>query len=264
MIKEPYLQVLGTGDSGAVNYWNTGFLIRSRNANLLIDCGFTIKYALRDVALSLAEVDAVFITHVHGDHVHGLERLGFESRYRYRRRPQLLLAPGIREELWDRCLAGTMGNGGAELEDYFAVYEVGERGFFWQGVSIQLFATDHVPDKPSYGLVVNDSVIVTADTKPLTWLGQDRSNRTIIHDCCLAASSPVHATIAELSAYPQAVKERLWVIHYGDEVDSYRRWLTREFAGVAEQGQRFALEASAEPVHVPTPLILDVSGVSEL
>ncbi len=236
------LRIIGTGDSAAVDFWNSSYLIETHGKRLLIDCGFTIKYALRDLGLTLANIDAVFITHVHGDHIYGLERLGFESRYTYGRRPQLLLAPGIRPELWEHCLRGTMGSeDNSRLEDYFDVEDVGSDGFQWEGVDLRLFPTLHVPNKPSYGLIINDRVIVTSDSKPLEWLARDRSDRVIVHDCSLSPFNPVHATLDELMRYPAPVRRRVWVTHYGDEIERYRERIEREFAGVAAQGQTIPL-----------------------
>ena len=244
MTAEPRLTVLGTGDAQASRYWNTCYLIEAGGQRLLIDCGYTIKHALANVDLVLADIDAVFITHVHGDHVHGLERLGLESRYVLNRRPQLLLAPGIRTPLWDRCLRGTMAGDGdhGELEDFFAVQDVDPAGFHWQDVNFRLFPTPHVPGKTSFGLIINDRLIITSDTNPVPWLAEDDSDRIILHDCSLDEVNPVHTTLNELEqVYPPQVLRRLWAIHYGDELETYRERIEGFCAGVAWQGQVFAL-----------------------
>lgn len=242
---EAIVRVLGTGDAAATRFWNTCYLVEAAGKRLLIDCGFTIKYALRDVGLTLADIDAVFITHVHGDHVHGMERLGFESRYDFKRRPQLLLAPGLREPLWDYCLRGTMGAAAErpnQLEDFFDVVELGSDGFTWGGVDFRLFATPHVPNKVSYGLIINDSLILTSDTRPIDWLAADRSDRVILHDCCLSPANPVHTTVDEILAfYPAAVRKRMWAIHYGDEIERFRDILESGLAGIVAQGQTFVV-----------------------
>jgi ribonuclease BN (tRNA processing enzyme) len=242
---QPRLRVLGTGDSTSLRFWNSGYLVEARGKRLLIDCGFTIKYALRDVGLTLADVEAVFITHVHGDHVHGLERLGYESRYGFHKRACLLLAPGIRHELWDLCLQGTMGSssdGRNALEDFFDVRALDGGPFEWEGVRFEPFPTPHTPNKPSYGLIINDRLIITSDTRPIDWLARDASERIIIHDCALGAGNPVHAGLDELlQLYPPAVRRRLWAIHYGDRIEEYRARIEAEFAGVAQRGQCFAI-----------------------
>lgn len=242
----PQLMVLGTGDSTALDYWNSGYLVTGASGERLsIDAGFSLKYALRDRGLKLADLDAVFITHIHGDHVHGLERIGYESRYDYHKRVKLYATPEILHKLWDECLAGTMGHsssGRNTLADFFEPVPVEHEQFGFAGVDFRLFATPHTKGKPSFGLVLNDKLIVTADTRPMDWLAADASERTIIHDCSLYQGNPAHATLWELrTAYPEAVRRRLWAVHYGDNMGQYRSEIERDFAGVAYQGQCFAL-----------------------
>lgn len=241
----PHLLVLGTGDSTALDYWNSGYLVTGAcGQRLAIDAGFSIKYALRDRGLTLADVDAVFITHIHGDHVHGLERIGYESRYDYKKRVKLIATAEILDKLWSECLVGTMGyssSGRNRLEDFFEPVPVTE-GFVFDGIDCRLFPTPHTKGKPSFGLVLNDRLIVTADTKAMDWLAADTSSRAIIHDFSLYRGNPAHATYWELlDAYPESVRKRLWAVHYGDDIERYRADIERHFAGVAEQGQVFAL-----------------------
>lgn len=243
----PYLTVLGCGDSTAMNFWNSSYLVTGRTGErLLIDAGFTVKYALRDRGLKLADVDGVFITHIHGDHVHGLERIGYESRYDYHKRVKLFATPEILDKLWRECLFGTMGyssSGQNRLEDFFEpIPVIPEQGFEFAGIHYRLFSTPHTRGKPSFGLVIEDKLIVTADSRPMDWLAADSSTRPIIHDFSLYRGNPAHATMWELQEqYPESVRRRLWAVHYGDDVEKYRIDIERDFAGVAYQGQIFRL-----------------------
>ncbi len=65
------LQVASLGSGSAGN----ATLVRSDNTLLLLDCGFTLKETTARMAklgLSPANIDAVLITHEHGDHVRGV------------------------------------------------------------------------------------------------------------------------------------------------------------------------------------------------
>ena len=64
----------------------------------------------------------------------------------------------------------------------------------------------------------------------------------ILHDACLQAQNPVHATLHDLIAgYTPALRRRMLLIHQGDEVDFYRALIEREFRGAAIQGQVISL-----------------------
>jgi phosphoribosyl 1,2-cyclic phosphodiesterase len=60
---------LGSGSNG------NGTIVQAGDTTLLIDLGFTLKETerrLRRLALDPAAIDAVFVTHEHADHVHGV------------------------------------------------------------------------------------------------------------------------------------------------------------------------------------------------
>jgi ribonuclease BN (tRNA processing enzyme) len=240
----PYMLLLGTGNAESLKYWNTNALVHTEDGNLLIDCGYTIKHALADVGMDLADIDAVFITHIHGDHVFGLERLGFESRYSHGRRIRLTLEPAIHDIIWDQCLKGSMGYSGCgenRLEDFFDVTLVEGGRFEYGGCRFQTFPTPHTVGKPSFGLRINDRVIFTSDTKAIPDLIESDVD-LIIHDCTLQEANPVHATYRELLAvYPERLRQRMLLIHLDDEVDGRRAELEAHFLGIARQGQTIPL-----------------------
>lgn len=239
------LTMIGVGHSEAVEHWNNNAMITVSGHRLLIDAGYTIKLALREQKLTLSDIDAVFVTHVHADHCFGLERMGYECRFLYERKPTLYLAPGIREELWEQTLKGVMGQigeGPAVLEDFFEVVELNGNGFCYRGVELTCFQNRHTPQKPSYGLCVNGQVLFSGDTRAIPEIIARFDARTILHDCTLADYNPVHSSIGELiAAYSRAQRQRMFLMSYEDCWREHRKTVEREFAGFARQGQAFAL-----------------------
>ena len=49
------------------------------------------------------EIDHFLITHVHGDHMNGLEGVAFFKHFVENKRVQLLSVPEVREVIWERA-----------------------------------------------------------------------------------------------------------------------------------------------------------------
>ena len=101
------IQFLGTGGpfaSGA--RLQTCILIESSGRRYLIDCGMTVLVAMARFGIDPGSIDAVLITHLHGDHYGGLPLMILEacvnapegSTYPPRTRPLCVAGPAGTEE----------------------------------------------------------------------------------------------------------------------------------------------------------------------
>lgn len=223
---------------------NTNLLFQIDGGNLLVDCGFTVKDGLQDIGFSLSDVDAVYITHVHGDHAYGLEQLGYNAMFHTPRRVTLFLEQGIESVLWEHCLKGSMqytGDGEHELSDYFDIEIVQNHEFNFRSKHFETFATQHTPGKSSYGIIADENFVYTSDTKPLCWLryAGDRFGR-ILHDCSTRYESSVHSSYRRLiEYYPRRVRKKMTAIHYEDNIDEIRDDLNEAGIDVAEAGDTY-------------------------
>ncbi|MCW5747545.1 MAG: MBL fold metallo-hydrolase [Alphaproteobacteria bacterium] len=96
------LRFIGCGDAfGSGGRFNTCFQVISPSATVLIDCGASSLVALRKWGVDPNSIDAVFITHLHGDHFGGLPFLILDAQLVSRRTRPLTIAgpPGLRERL---------------------------------------------------------------------------------------------------------------------------------------------------------------------
>ena len=62
-------QVLASGSKGNLTY------IKTDQTSVLIDAGISIKEIVNRSDINLQEIEAIFVTHEHGDHVRYLESI---------------------------------------------------------------------------------------------------------------------------------------------------------------------------------------------
>jgi ribonuclease BN (tRNA processing enzyme) len=90
-----HLQFVGCGDAfGSGGRFNTCFHLVGKRINALIDCGATSLVSMNRLAINRNEIDAIFISHFHADHVGGLPFFLLEANYVLKRdRPLTVAGP---------------------------------------------------------------------------------------------------------------------------------------------------------------------------
>ncbi|OMF22772.1 MBL fold metallo-hydrolase [Paenibacillus sp. FSL H8-0548] len=220
--------MIGTGSAFAKKYDNNNAIIEANNYKLLVDCGITLPKALHEQGLSFPELDAVLISHIHGDHVGGLEEYAFQMMFKYNRKPILYLAESLVEPLWENTLRGGLTQGSLNtLEDFFEVRPLAPNKDIQlnSGLTVRLLQTKHIPNKPSYSFIFNHHFFYSADMRFDPSLLQQLSDEgvtTIYHDCQLEAPGVVHASLEELLKLPEALQKKTWLMHYGDAIEQYK------------------------------------------
>ena len=86
---------LGTGDAfGSGGRLQTATLLRSAAGQVLVDCGPSTLAALRAQRLDPCAIDAIALTHLHGDHFGGVPFLLMHAHYAAgRTRPLTIVGP---------------------------------------------------------------------------------------------------------------------------------------------------------------------------
>src|SRR5262249_40141436 len=95
-------------------FTTASLLLEYGGFRLAIDCPDRYRGVLKNAAaragrsLALESIDDVFITHVHGDHMNGLEGVAFYQRFAEHKRLRLHTTPDVRDVIWDQRLRAPM------------------------------------------------------------------------------------------------------------------------------------------------------------
>ena len=247
------LTFLGTGSAFTLKNYQSNMILTADDGDiLLIDCGADVRFALRDIGRTYKDIESVYISHLHSDHVGGLEWLGFTRKFDPScRKPRMFISRYIKSELWSTVLSGGMlslQGEVADLDTYFEVCSIGKnQGFIWKGVEFRLVQAIHIMSGfhivPSFGLLFTINGIntfLTTDTQfsPAQITEFYKRADVIFHDCETAPfHSNVHAHYEQLRTLSPEMKHKMWLYHYQDgELPDAQ---ADGFAGFVHKGDTF-------------------------
>ncbi len=258
---------IGTGSAFASTLNQTSFLIVKGNTHIAVDFGMTAPKALeKSTGLKPTDIEIIFPTHSHADHVGGLECLALMNRYisqqfMNKEKIKIIISQEYQRILWDYTLRGGLEWNEESIKtkkplgfnDYFDIIrpkwkthqpreifelKVGD-------INLEIFRTKHIPETSltwedsflSYGLYIDNKVLISGDTrfdKELFYLYGHRSE-VIFHDVQFFHGA-VHASLKELKTLSSKLKRKIYLMHYSDD------WINQniaDFAGWAQSGTRY-------------------------
>lgn len=247
------LRFLGVGNAQAIELGSAASVIEcDGNPELMIDCG---QEALTAYSVQYRSMpDAVFITHVHMDHVGGLERLFYkiyfdrEKRGKVRLYVPVAVLPFLQQRLAD--YPGVIAEGGANWWDGFQLIPV-SKGFWHRGFWYDVFPVRHHLPETAYGLRLRGSMIWTGDTRPIPEVlaKYADADEFIAHDCAWQGN-PSHSGIEDLEReYPAELLQRCTLYHY--ESQAHGEKLRARGYRIAVPGELVDLPGPAETRMVP-------------
>jgi ribonuclease BN (tRNA processing enzyme) len=113
---------VGTSDAfGAGGRRQSAVFVRGRRGALLLDCGATTNTGLEAEGIQRDEIDAIVVSHFHGDHFGGIPLFLLGSLYEDRRTRPLHIAGPPDIEARVHALADAMGHGIRERDWSFEI-----------------------------------------------------------------------------------------------------------------------------------------------
>lgn len=249
---------LGSGGAFTTTNYHSNILIEENGHKMLFDCGSDIKFSLLEQKISPLDIEAIYISHLHGDHIGGLEYFGFLNYFmkvkKGGERPVLFGDEYIIHDLWEHSLKGGMRSLqtiDANLNTYFNVYKIGsnDRSFYFDELKCKLVQTIHIVADTtfvkSFGLMITtpmqNKVFITSDTQfaPVQICDFISMSDIVFHDCEISEyMSGVHAHYNHLKTLPPEIKKKMWLYHNDGKRPDAK---VDGFLGFIDKGQTFEL-----------------------
>jgi ribonuclease BN (tRNA processing enzyme) len=245
------ITVVGSGDAFATGgRAHTCFKVDSSAASAIVDFGASSIASWKKLGLSFDSVDAVAISHLHGDHFGGLPFLLLDCQFVGRRtRPLLLMGPpGLRDRIHDALELFFPGVGKRNWSFAWRVEEVVPGKAVKLGAfSLESFGVIHSAASISTGLRLSDGRCIFGYSGDTAWtetLFEIGAGADLFACECSSGDEPVpeHLDWPTLKAkLPGFSAKRMVVTHMG--ASALARRADMELAGVtvAYDGQIFDL-----------------------
>jgi len=242
--------VLGSGGAFAtMEQGNSAFLVDYKDHRILIDCGSTVPYVLRDeMGIPLQSITDIIITHCHADHAGGLEMILHACRW---------IGGGCKPTLWagSKVLAGlshTLRILSYEKDTdsvippsvkHFWEHHVSREGDFLGGLALHTASVEHVGAMPATSVRLGP-LFVSGDTNAPVMPPDDVE--LVFHEAEFGFSSGVHCPVEDLdiafrglsSDGYHPLRSKTWLYHSPPSIVD----APEGFAGILGKGQVFELE----------------------
>ncbi len=166
------VRFLGSGDAfGSGGRFQTCILLTSGDGAMLIDCGASSLIAMKRFGVDPNSVDAVLLTHLHGDHFGGLPFLILDGQFSRRNRPLTIVGPPG-GEMRVREAMEVFFPGSSRTEQRFDVRFLelaAETDTAVGSVQVTAFAVEHASGAPAYALRVSCVGKVVAYSGDTAW-----------------------------------------------------------------------------------------------
>ena len=222
------LHILGCGDAfGSGGRNQSSYLVETRDRQFLLDCGPTALLALKRAGFDPGRLDAILVSHLHGDHFAGLPFFLIDFLYRQPKNDPLLIAGPSGTETKVRQLFNIM-YGGADNDKAlpavtFQVLQP-DQATRVAGIEVLPFQVPHQAQAISLALKVSyqDKQILFSGDSLWTekFIDQSRGVDLFLCECSFYSEQPgMHINYQTLRANLSRLScRRLILTHLGEEM----------------------------------------------
>lgn len=201
MSQQVTIHCAGTGDAfGSGGRLNSCYHFSVADKRFLVDCGSSALIGLQRYGLPAKDIDAIFISHLHGDHFGGIPYILLEGCFASKRKsPLLLVGPaGLQERVEAACEAlyrGTLSDGYGFPVNYLTLDP--QHPLSYGPLRVSCFPVNH-GSSLAYGLKISTG------EKTISYTGDSEWTENLV---TLAKGSDL--LIAECVAYQHPVPSHL-------------------------------------------------------
>jgi ribonuclease BN (tRNA processing enzyme) len=227
------VRFIGSGDSfGDGGRFQACILVEARDTRFLLDCGATSLVALKRASVDPAGIDAVLLSHFHGDHCGGVPYLILDGQFAKRERPLAIAGPpGVRERMTAVFEAALPTSSRTAQRFPVSYVELREEPVRIGALEVLALPVAHLPETTPRGLRVRVDDRVIAYTGDTDWCDAlprlaDGADLLIAEAYSVEKRIPQHLSHATLLAHRDELRARRLVLtHPGVETLAREREL---------------------------------------
>ncbi len=176
----------------------TASLLQLEGQNIVIDCGIGVSRSVVEAGVSLLDIDSIFITHLHSDHVIELGPLLYTAWTTGLKKKVKVFGPTGIEDYWNGFLASMVfdqtirieDEGRTPIRDLIDIHVFGEGPVDdLNGIKVTALRVDHPPVTECYALrfdAESAQVVFSADTCYFPPLAEfSRGADVLVHEAML-------------------------------------------------------------------------------
>lgn len=219
---------LGTGDAfGSGGRLHAAALVTAGATRVLVDCGPSTLSALRAHGVDPRSVDAILLTHLHGDHFGGVPFLLMDAHYAAKRSRPLAVAgpPGLEDRIARAQEDLFAGHGRLPLAFPLSYIELDDRLLAGvAGLTVTAFTVAHAQELTCFGLRIGAAGRTLSFSGDTEWTASlvDLAAGADLFVCeCYGydTAPPHHLDFRTLTAHrPELACRRLMLTHMGDDM----------------------------------------------